>query len=776
MSSRVRTCFATLALIITAACLTQSAIALSSDIASVERRDNGITLKNSMETLHVSICGPGVVHIVASPANEQTKPEQTPWITGKCENTSFDMEKSERDVKVKTAQLQVGISLTRLSLSFSSADGTQLLAEEGERPRDYTAEIVNGEPAYRVTDSFSPDETEGMYGLGQHQGGAFNYRGSVVKLAQQNTDVAIPFFISTKGYGIMWNTASPSEFDNRFPRSLSLTANAADGVDYYFFYGPDADQIIHEYRQLTGHSPLLGKWAYGFIQSKDRYTSADQLLKVGAEYRTKNIPLDVIIQDWYWWKHQGDPQYSDNYLKDFPDVPEALRTLHRDNFHAIISVWPRLDKDSATYSVLQNENGLIPGLNIYDPTNPRARDLYWNQIPAKLAAQGWDGFWLDASEPEADLTEKQLFIGNGARYANIFPLMHTGNVYEHWRQTQENRRAFILTRSAFLGEQRNAAVTWSGDIYGPYAAFSRQVPAGLNFALSGDPYWTTDIAGYTSPYDEKSDAYRELYTRWFEYGVFCPIFRTHGHRNNNEIPSYGPVAPILAEYDKLRYRLIPYIYSLAWRVTKDDYTIQRPLVMDWRTVEKVRDVDDEFMFGSSLLVNPVTAEGVTVRPVYLPPGAGWFDFWTGKKLNGDQRILADSPLNRIPLYVRAGSILPLGPDAQYAGQSDDGPVTLRIYQGADASFDLYDDDGASYDYETGKREIIPIHWDDEKRVLSIGAREGGFSGMKPNRTFQVIWVRDGHGAGESSEAKLDKVVHYTGEAVTVRAPDVARRP
>ncbi len=770
MLSKARVLCAIAVLMIVGVCSGKSAFALKGDAATVERSTDGLVVRNSQQSLRISVCGPGILHIVASPVSVHEESSENPWIVGKCDAAPFSVEQSEREVRIKTSLVQAVISLRNSTLSFVAEDGAQLLQESGEPQRSFVPVTVNGEQLYRATDSFSPDETEGMYGLGQHQSGAFNYRGEVVKLAQQNTDVAVPLLISTKGYGVLWNTASPSEFDNRFPRNMSFTASAVNAVDYYFLYGPEADQIIHEYRDLTGHSPMLGKWAYGFVQSKDRYTSAGQLLKIGEQYRSGNVPLDLIVQDWFWWKHQGDPEYSDDYLKEYPDVPGALQKLHEENFHAVISVWPRLDEKSATYSALKSENGLIPGVNIYDPTNPHARDIYWNLLPKKLLAQGWDGFWLDASEPEADLSSKQLFMGNGARYANVFPLLHTGNIYSHWRAEETQKRVFILTRSAFLGQQRNAAVTWSGDIYGTYTDFSRQVPAGLNFAISGNPYWTTDIGGYTSPYDEKSTKYHELYTRWYEYGAFCSIFRTHGHRDNNEVFAYEPVTPILVEYDKLRYRMLPYIYSLAWRVTNEDYTIQRPLVMDWRTVEKVRDIGDEFMFGTSVLVSPITVEGATSRSVYLPPGAGWFDFWTGKKLGGDQRIQAEAPLNRIPIYIRAGSILPLGPEVQYASQRENDPITVRIYRGADASFSWYDDSGDSYAYEKGERSITPLHWDEASGVLHIGAREGSFPGMKKDVTFRVVWVGDGHGVGEAVEKSVDSTVPYNGGAVTVKAP------
>jgi alpha-D-xyloside xylohydrolase len=431
-----------------------------------------------------------------------------------------------------------------------------------------------------------------------------------------------------------------------------------------------------------------------------------------------------------------------------------------------------MDSKSDNFKEIERRGLAIPGTSDYDATNPVARDAYWKMLIAPILAQGWDGFWLDSSEPEilngrndAVLFDKKLFLGNGARYTNVFPLLHTGGIYENWRASGNEKRVFILTRSAFLGQQRNATTVWSGDIYSTFLAFARQIPAGLNFALSGIPYWTTDIGGYGWPSyrDTRDSTFQELYARWYEYGVFCPIFRTHGHRSNdtNEVFSYGPVTPILIQYDKLRYRLLPYIYSLAWRVTNEDYTIQRPLIMDWRNDPKVASIGDQFMFGPALLVNPVSEEGATSRSLYLPPATAWYDFWSGAKLIGGRRITAEAPLDRIPLYVRGGSILPIGPEVEYAEQRTDEPIELRVYRGSDGSFTLYDDQGDTYAYEKGARATIPLHWDDKSATMTIGARQGDYPGMPREQEFRVVLV-DGSKAGPS------KQIRYAGQELAVR--------
>ena len=514
--------------------------------------------------------------------------------------------------------------------------------------------------------------------------------------------------------------------------------------------GPELDDVVRDYRGLTGQAPMFAKWAYGFFQSKDRYKSQDELLKIAGEYREAHVPLDVVVQDWFWWVKQGDPQFR---ADAYPDVPAALEKLHAEHAHAMLSVWAMMDPQAKNFLQMQQDGLTIPNSTDYDATNPKARDAYWKLLLGPLFAQGWDAFWLDSSEPEkaysqggqsdTALQSLQTSWGSGARYTNVFPLLHTGGIAEHWRAATDKKRVFILTRSGFAGMQRNAAVTWSGDVFSTWTAFQRQVPAGLNFALSGMPYWTTDVAGYGPPYarDTHDPAYQELYQRWFEFAVFCPIFRTHGHRANeeNELFSYGAATANLVEYDKLRYRLLPYLYSNAWQVTSNGGTVMRPLVMDFRKDEKTWNIGDEFMFGPALLVAPVTQEGATSREVYLPETKGrWYDFWTGERMAGGKRVMAAAPITKIPVYVRAGSIVPMGPVVEYAEQKSDAPVELRVYPGADADFTLYDDAGDGYGYEHGEYATVTVHWDDAAGTVSFGDRTGGYPGMAAKQKFRVI--------------------------------------
>jgi len=762
----------------------QARAAATSDVTpappmAVHQTADGFEAEVGSETVRVMACGDSVIHVVAFPSNapaQGASPAQ-PWMldrSASCPGASFTFTRDAAAPSLKTAKLLVNIQDPGGNLTFSSTDGVDLLKEFARIPRTYEPVQVDGMSAFHTEDRFSPGMTEGLYGLGQHQNGMFNYRGATVELAQNNTDVAVPLLLSSKGYGLLWNTASLTTFDNRYAQVFSFSSAAAQAVDYYFIYGPDFDQIIHHYRQMTGHAPMLPAWAYGFFQSKDTYESQAAILDVPRRYRSEHIPLDCIVQDGGWWKVKGDPEFRPEYT----DVPAELKELHDAHVHTMLSVWGGYKDGSVDLETMKKNGWLIPGTEQYDATNPAARDFFWKSLPGPLLAEGWDAFWLDASEPDfgphegdALLLGKKLAIGSGTMYTNIYPLLHTGGIAEHWKQVSQEKRVLLLTRSAFLGEQRNGAIVWSGDVYPTNWALRRQIAAGLNFAVSGMPYWTTDVAGYF-PYDESasmtSPEYQELYLRWFEFGVFCPIFRTHGHRPHNEIWTYDKVEPALEEYDRLRYRMLPYIYSLAWKVTHDDYTMQRPLIIDWRTDPKVADIADEYMFGPAFLVSPVWKQGAKKRDVYLPAAPAWYNFWSGDKTTSRQELEADAPLDRIPLFIRAGSIVPLGPEIEYAGQRTAWPIELRIYRGADGTFDLYRDEGDGYGYEHGASSVIPIQWDDASATLTLGERAGSFRDMSEHIAFRIVLVGHGHGIGESVSNDADAVADYVGKKIELK--------
>jgi alpha-D-xyloside xylohydrolase len=742
----------------------------------VAQAPTGFTARNDRETLEVAVCGDALLHVASRPAGAPAAAESQPWMLANaeaCPGAPFQFSQANGVSKLTTSRLAVSLSERDGNLTIKTIEGGTLLRERGGIQRTYLPSAASG--LYHIEDRFSPDATEAFYGLGQHQSGMFNYRGGTVELGQNNTDIAIPLLVSSKGYAILWNTASFSYIDNRFPLELNLESMAAPQIDYYVLYGPQQDAIVHLYRSMTGRAPLFPEWAYGFFQSKDRYKTQAEILSIAAEYRARHIPMDAIVQDWFWWKDggKGDPVFNSGYT----DLPAELNTLHAEHVHAMISAWGMMDATAENWKqIVQNGYG-VPSAQVYDPSNPAAADFYWSHLIGKLFAQGWDAFWLDSSEPEqpnpfngdAILRDKQLHIGPGLEYTNVFPLLHTGGVQEHWKQTNPEKRVFLLTRSAFMGQQRNGAAAWSGDVYSSWWALGRQIPAGLNFALSGYPYWTTDIGGYHPlfPGQASQPAYQELYARWFEYGAFCPIFRTHGHRDVNELWTYDKVFPTLLAIDRLRYRLLPYVYSLAWKVTSEDYTIQRPLVMDFREDQATWNIGDQFMFGPDLLVSPVVTEHATSRSVYLPAGAKWYDFWTGERTSGGATVAASAPIDRIPLDVRAGSILPLGPAIEYAGQASD-PIELRVYPGADGDFTLYEDAGDGYAYEHGAHATIALHWNDATRTLTIGARQGSYPGMASGHTFNVAIVSAGHGVGGDATALPDKTIQYTGASVEAK--------
>jgi alpha-D-xyloside xylohydrolase len=745
-------------------------------VSTLNQQPDGIVLTMQKGTLRLTICSDSIVRVTYS--TDGTFPDVPSYVVTKTSwpAVPWTMESTDHAVKVSTSQMSVTVAKKDGAILFSDASGRKLFQDYD---RTLTLVEINGEKTYQA-EMFSNlwDSTEAFYGLGQHQAGVWNYHGESVDLSQANTNISVPMFLSSNGYGIFWNNSSRSRFNNRFPHELYVSSEVADTVDYYFLYGPDFDRIIVAYREMTGAAPMFGKWAYGFWQCKNKYESQAEVLGVAHKYRELHIPVDNIVQDWFWWNIMGEPVFNKNYS----DPKGMIDDLHKNNFQVMFSFWPYFRPGSPVYDEMDKlgffvdktkTSGFHPaGQALYDAFNPAAREYYWKLMDKGLFQIGADAWWLDTDEPETEgretniLVTNKVALGSGARYANLYPLMTTSAVYEGQRKTSEQKRVFILSRSAFAGAQRNSIAAWSGDVESNWLSFARQIPAGLNFELSGIPYWTTDIGGFIigNPDDP---AYRELFVRWFEYGTFCPIFRLHGTRttNQNELWSYGAQAQtILTSYDRLRYRLMPYIYSLAWKTTSEAYTPMRALAMDFRTDTRALNIGDQFMFGPALLVNPVTEPSATSRRMYLPK-AKWYDFWTGRAVNGGGVIETAAPLERIPLFVRGGSIVPLGPDVEYATEKPADPIELRIYPGANASFTLYEDENDNYNYEKGARATIRLDWDDAKRKLTIGERQGKFPGMLETRTFRVIFVSDNHGVGIGPTTLADKTVEYAGRSI-----------
>jgi alpha-D-xyloside xylohydrolase len=530
------------------------------------------------------------------------------------------------------------------------------------------------------------------------------------------------------------------------------------------------NHVISEYRQLTGEAPLFQKWAYGYLQCRERYHSQQEILDTAAEFRKRKIPVDALIQDWQYWGNYGwsAMKFDEQY---YPQPKEMMDQLHSQDLHMLISIWSRFGEDTEVYKRMSAKNLLIPGTPWTDFFNPQAQTTFWSELNTGIFRTGMDGWWMDASEPEFDVLKgKETFLGPGESVRNAYPLYVTKAIYEGQRATTDRKRVMILTRSAFAGQQRNAAASWSGDITGDWLTLRRQISAGLSFSMSGLPYWTTDIGGFFRPKDQyTSDAYHELLIRWFQYGAFCPLFRVHGYVSNAELWNYGPeVEKVLTQYDELRYRLLPYIYSAAWGVTKNGETLMRALPLEFSADPQARGISDQFLFGRSLLINPVTTQGATQRSLYLPSGSDWIDFWTGKRMSGGETITVDAPLDRMPIYAKAGSIVVLGPRVESASAKSD-PIELRIYKGSNADFALYEDEGDNYDYEHGAYSVIPLHWDDKAGTVTIGDRRGSFPGMLEHRTFHTVVVNDGHGTGIAVNSQPDVTIEYEGKATSAAA-------
>jgi alpha-D-xyloside xylohydrolase len=574
----------------------------------------------------------------------------------------------------------------------------------------------------------------------------------------------------------------------------SLWSEVGGGVDYYFCYGPDLDKVVAGYRQITGTANMLPSWAYGFWQSRDHYRTQQESIDIVSEFRKRNIPLDNIVQDWQYWLGASlntVGSWSFDPAR-FPDPVAWSKAIHDQHAHLMISVWGWISSQSrpSTNYDQMLQGGYLLGTKggqqartFADFFNPAGGKMYWEQLKSEVYDKGIDAWWLDASEPDLastpTLDNMREFMnpngmGTGAKVLNAYPILESKAVYEGQRGVSPEKRVFILTRSAFAGQQRYSGSIWSGDSTSTWPAMRKQIMAGLGYCISGMPYWSMDIGGYqppgrfvNPPSAADKDEWDELNTRWFQFGTFVPLMRVHGQGPYREMFNFGDAAfATMFKFDKLRYALMPYIYSLAGEATQNSGTIMRPLVMDFQSDSKAREIDDQYMFGPAFLVAPVTQYKARTRSVYLPKSAGWYDFWTGAFSESAQTIDSAAPFDSMPLYIKAGSIIPVGPDVQYTGEKPTDPITLYVYTGANADFVLYEDDGASYGYESGAFAKIPMHWDDTKHTLTIGKRGGEFPGMLKQRTFQVVFASKDKPVAYGGSPAV-QVVQYDGASVQV---------
>jgi alpha-D-xyloside xylohydrolase len=854
-------------------------------------------------------------------------------------------------VLLSTSAITATIDLLTGTVSFADSAGNAILAEKKIAGRWLQPVTHEGQQLWRVKQSFETDESDAYYGLGQHQDDVWNYKGKQVQFFQNNTEVAVPYLVSVKNYGLLWDnysytlagdtrpyqplsalqlfdkndkpgwlTASyandktkptqisfekaeseidypwlndtrqrlPKEFaiSNGFvtwhgsiaaqqsglyqfrftyggylkcrlngklvfdkwrmswnpgtalvdlqmeagkkypieiewtpdggesyisasflppssdPNVFAFDSEAGRQVDYYFVYGKNMDELVHGYRQLTGKATLLPRWAFGFWQSRERYKTQEELLNTVAEFRKRKIPIDNIVQDWFYWKENewGSQEFD---KARFPNADSMIAVLHHQyKVQIMISVWPKFYEGISTYKDFDSKGWLYtrnianrqkdwvgPGYvsTFYDVFNEHARKGFWKLLHDKLYVKGIDAWWMDASEPDIlsnsspynrKLQMQPLAIGTAAEYMNAYPLQNAKGIYEGQRGSDSSKRVLLLTRSGFAGSQRYGAAIWSGDIASRWEDMRTQITAGMNFCISGLPWWTMDIGGfaverrYERPNETDLAEWRELQMRWYQWGSFLPMFRAHGQFPVREIfniaPSGHPAYESMLYYDKLRYRLLPYIYSLAGRVYHDDYTMMRGLVMDFASDKKVWNVADQFMCGPSLMICPVYTYKATSRKVYLPAGQGWYDLYTGKYFEGGQEITADAPYEKVPVFVKEGSILLTGPELQYAGEKKAGPITVHVYGGKDAEFTLYEDEGVNYDYEKGKYSAIVFKYDEASKTVTVEDRKGRFDATLKPRIFYVEMIGKDKPATLDFERKVNKMVKYKAKKMQIK--------
>lgn len=815
--------------------MTLSALWLSSAAAlaqNVERTTQGATLTAGDQHVEVTFLDNDIVKVEKYPTQFSSNPAKPSMaVVMTPQKTSLSLKEEGDRVTLASKTLTVSVDKGSGTVSFLGKDGKRLLTEEGKAVFTQITEHAD-KGNYKSSQSFRLETDEAIYGLGNLENGQLSQRGVKRTLMPGNVEDGIPYILSVKGYGVYWDNYSPIDF-NDTPESTTFTSAVGNSVVYYFMRGDNADGVVARMRKLTGQVPMFPLWTYGFWQSRERYKSQKELLEVLTKYRELGVPIDGIIQDWQYWGNNYLWNAMEFMNADFPDPKGMVETVHKMHAHVIPSIWSSFGPQTKPYREL-NEKGLLfnfstwpqsgigeqwpprmdypSGVRVYNTYSTEARDIYWNNLK-RLYDLGMDGWWMDSTEPDHfDGTEEDMDtptgMGTFRSVRNAYPLLTVGGVYDHQRAIDSTKRVFILTRSGYAGQQRYGCNVWSGDVTSSWDALRNQVNAGLNFTLTGNPNFNSDIGGffcgaYNTSWGDNSaarnPAFQELYTRWMQFAAFTPMMRSHGADCPRELYYFGkPGEPI---YDaqlatiKLRYSLLPYIYSTSWQVTSRGYSFMRALMMDFPQDKHVWNDRDAYMFGQSLLVAPVlkaqytpesqrkvTAEegwnrtdgdkAVTnlgnvdfSRPkttqVYLPKGTDWYDFNSNRRYQGGQTISLESRIDLVPVFARAGAIIPLGPDVQYATEKKWDNLEVRVYAGADGSFTLYEDEGDNYNYEKGIYTTINMKWDDKARRLTIGKRQGSYPGMLTGRAFRVTLVN------EQGKA-VTKTVNYKGKSVSVR--------
>ena len=754
---------------------------------SVLRTSHGVKVETKAVCVELECFSASIIRVKKYPLG-QAPEKQSLSVTMQPEKVKYKIQEANNQVIFTTSELTVLLDIIQNQVRFATKDGKELLAEKPSST-GFTSFNDAGNSTYRIRQTFLLDSDEAIYGLGQHQRGKMNQRNQTLFLQQANTEICIPLVHSIKGYALFWDNYSPTTFTDN-AQGMTFDSEVGDLCDYYFVYGAGADKVVAGLRELTGQAPMFPLWTFGFWQSRERYVSQDELVSVVAKYRDLKVPLDGIIQDWrYWGEDHKDWNAVEFRNPKFPDPKKMMEEVHHLNAHAIISVWPSFGPATGIYADLKALNKLMihetfpqdNGVKVYDTYDPIARDIYWKYMNKNMFSIGMDGWWLDATEPEHSPAKEgdldfQTYLGSFRKVRNAFPLVSVGGVYDHQRQETSDKRVFILTRSAFAGQQRYAAQVWSGDVVSDWDVLRNQIPAALNISLTGIPYWNSDIGGFFSdrkfPEGVKDPAFHELYVRWMQFAAFTGMMRSHGTNTPREIFMFGErgywAFDAQEKMINLRYRLLPYIYSTSWEVTSNGGSLMRALFSDFPEDKKVTDIGDEYMFGKSILVVPVISE-VKRRSLYLPEGTQWIDFWTGEKQKGGQEIIREAPIDIIPLYVKAGSIIPAGPSVQFATEKSWDDLQVRIYPGADGEFTLYEDEDDNYNYEKGKYTTVRMTWSDKDRQLTIHPRQGSYDGMLQNRNFRSVVVDNLKGLGLDN-ASYTVNVEYKGKKLNIKLP------
>jgi len=738
----------------------------------------------SQQNVSVEFLTPRIVHVVKG------QPTKTLVVTAKPENVQLSVGKGV----LKSSELTVKQD-AQGNLTFMTSKGKVLLRE-----KDF--DIAE------ARQTFTLDKDEAIYGLGTIQNGKMNRRGEKKRMEQSNLEDFQNVLQSIKGWGIYWENYSPMLFEDN-AHGMTFDSEVGNGVDYYFMYGGSADGVIAQMRWLTGDVPMFPLWTYGYWQSKERYKTAAETESIVDKYRELHVPLDGIIQDWQYWGSNYLWNAMDFLSEDFSNGKQMIANVHRKHAHFMISIWASFGPQTQQFRELDEKGLLLPfatwpqsglshiwpprmdypsGVKVYDAFSPEARAIYWKHLK-RLYDYGTDAWWMDSTDPdffdprESDY-EHKVYGGTWRSQRNAFPLETVRGIYQAQRKDDRGKRIFIMTRSSYAGQQHYGSNMWSGDVNSSWDMLRKQVPAGLSFTLTGNPNFNTDIGGFfCGSYNTKGSGsapknpqFQELYVRWMQYGMFCPVFRSHGADAPREIWQFGkkgePVYDAIEKMIRLRYRLLPYLYSIAWQVTSNNDSYMRPLFSDFAQDKKVWNITDEFMFGRNILATPIVDPQYTEEKIirtdamtgwdrqdvggkkdegqyvdwtetksvskYLPKGSRWYDFWTNTIYQGGQTITLKTTLDQVPMFVRAGSILPLGPEMQYVGEKSWAHLEVRVYPGADGRFTLYEDEGDNYNYERGIYSTIELQWDDHSRTLSISKRIGSYPGMLQTREFKIV--------------------------------------